>query len=58
MRTVNKQRAKYPNALLVLWASLECTNFSKAKGGQARDADSRTLSVWFFLNYFFLSVGN
>lgn len=44
MRTVNKQRAKYPNALLVLWASLECTNFSKAKGGQARDADSRTLA--------------
>ena len=37
-------RQKYPNALLVLWASLECTNFSKAKGGLARDADSRTLA--------------
>lgn len=34
----------YPDAYLVLWASLECTNFSKAKGGQARDADSRTLA--------------
>lgn len=44
MRTVEKQRAKYPDALLILWASLECTNFSKAKGGQARDADSRTLA--------------
>lgn len=37
-------REKYPNAFLVLWASLECTNFSKAKGGQPRDADSRTLA--------------
>jgi DNA (cytosine-5)-methyltransferase 1 len=27
-----------------LWASLECTNFSNAKGGQPRDADSRTLA--------------
>lgn len=39
-----RQREKYPNAQLVLWASLECTNFSKAKGGQPRDADSRTLA--------------
>lgn len=38
------ERSKYPNALLILWASLECTNFSKAKGGQPRDADSRTLA--------------
>lgn len=37
-------RVKFPNALLILWASLECTNFSKAKGGQPRDADSRTLA--------------
>lgn len=35
---------KYPDAKLILWASLECTNFSKAKGGQPRDADSRTLA--------------
>ena len=27
-----------------LWASLECTNFSRAKGGLPRDADSRTLA--------------
>ena len=39
-----RQREKYPDARLVLWASLECTNFSKAKGGQPRDADSRTLA--------------
>lgn len=37
-------RQLYPNAYVVLWASLECTNFSKAKGGQPRDADSRTLA--------------
>lgn len=42
---VNYWRRIYPNAYVVLWASLECTNFSKAKGGQAREADSRTLSL-------------
>lgn len=44
VKTANYYRKKYPNALLILWASLECTNFSKAKGGQPRDADSRTLA--------------
>ncbi|MCJ8153213.1 DNA cytosine methyltransferase [Chryseobacterium sp. SSA4.19] len=39
-----KMKKEYPFAKLVLWASLECTNFSKAKGGLARDADSRTLA--------------
>ena len=37
-------RKQYPRAKVVLWASLECTNFSKAKGGLPRDADSRTLA--------------
>ena len=37
-----------PFAKIVLWASLECTNFSKAKGGQPRDADSRTLAEHLF----------
>ena len=32
----------------MLHASLECTNFSKAKGGQPRDADSRTLAEHLF----------
>lgn len=41
---VAKMKRMYPFAKLVLWASLECTNFSKAKGGQARDGDSRTLA--------------
>lgn len=41
-------RKQYPHAKLVLWASLECTNFSKAKGGQPRDADSRTLAEHLF----------
>ena len=45
---VEKMRKLYPNALLVLWASLECTNFSKAKGGQPRDGDSRTLAEHLF----------
>lgn len=45
---VNSLRAQYPNAQVVLWASLECTNFSKAKGGQSRDADSRTLANHLF----------
>lgn len=41
---VNIYRKKYPLAKLILWASLECTNFSKAKGGASRDPDSRTLA--------------
>lgn len=41
-------RAMYPEAKVVLWASLECTNFSKAKGGLPRDADSRTLANHLF----------
>ena len=43
-----KMKEKYPDAYVVLWASLECTNFSKAKGGQPRDADSRTLAEHLF----------
>lgn len=39
-----KCRKIYPGAKVALWASLECTNFSKAKGGQPRDPDSRTLA--------------
>lgn len=40
----DRQRKRYPGAKLVLWASLECTNFSRAKGGKPRDPDSRTLA--------------
>ena len=45
---LDKFKSKYPAAHVVLWASLECTNFSKAKGGQPRDADSRTLADHLF----------
>lgn len=45
---VKRMKNIYPDALVVLWASLECTNFSKAKGGQPRDADSRTLAEHLF----------
>lgn len=45
---LNCCRVKNPEALTALWASLECTNFSKAKGGQPRDADSRTLAEHLF----------
>ncbi|MFC4676194.1 DNA cytosine methyltransferase [Dysgonomonas termitidis] len=41
---VKKIRMRQPNAKFVLWASLECTNFSKAKGGLSRNPDSRTLA--------------
>ena len=48
IRHLEQCRARNPDAYVVLWASLECTNFSKAKGGQPRDADSRTLAEHLF----------
>lgn len=45
---VQLTRLKDPDAVICLWASLECTNFSKAKGGLPRDADSRTLAEHLF----------
>ena len=48
VKHLSKMQKKYPEAKKVLWASLECTNFSKAKGGQPRDADSRTLAEHLF----------
>jgi DNA (cytosine-5)-methyltransferase 1 len=60
---VAHQRRQHPDAFVVLWASLECTNFSKAKGGQPRDADSRTLAEHLFryieaLNPDFIQIEN
>jgi DNA (cytosine-5)-methyltransferase 1 len=40
---IEKARIQYPRAKLVVFASAECTNFSDAKGGLPRDADSRSL---------------
>lgn len=45
---LQKAQKKYQDAYVVLWASLECTNFSRAKGGKPRDADSRTLAEHLF----------
>jgi DNA (cytosine-5)-methyltransferase 1 len=48
---VDRYRKLYPIAKLLLWASLECTNFSKAKGGLPRDEDSRTLAKSLYMKY-------
>lgn len=48
VKHLDKMKKKYPEAKTVLWASLECTNFSNAKGGKPRDADSRTLAEHLF----------
>ena len=37
IKIVAAAKVKYSNAKIVLWASLECTNFSKVKGGKSRD---------------------
>lgn len=48
LEKANEVRAKYPGIKICLWASLECTNHSNAKGGMSRDADSRTLAEHLF----------
>lgn len=47
-KLVTELREKEPNCIINIWASLECTHFSKAKGGLSRDADSRTLANHLF----------
>ncbi len=46
---VEEIRKKDSKAVIILWASLECTNFSNAKGGLPRDADSRTLAEHLYM---------
>jgi DNA (cytosine-5)-methyltransferase 1 len=41
---ISQIKQREPKAIIGLWASLECTNHSKAKGGLPRNADSRTLA--------------
>ncbi|CCH02047.1 DNA (cytosine-5-)-methyltransferase [Fibrella aestuarina BUZ 2] len=41
---VQELKLRYPNAKVLFHASLECTNFSNAKGGKPRDPDSRSLA--------------
>lgn len=48
LSVVEQIRSQDETAIIGLWASLECTNFSKAKGGLPRDADSRTLAEHLF----------
>ena len=45
---VRAVRQFHTQSFVMLHASLECTNFSRAKGGQPRDADSRTLAEHLF----------
>ena len=45
---VKQIRKWHSKSKILLHASLECTNFSKAKGGCSRDADSRTLAEHLF----------
>lgn len=40
---VNEEKTLHPDAQILLWASAECTNYSGAKGGLPKNADSRTL---------------
>lgn len=41
---IRKQSAKELPTCDILWASIECTNFSDAKGGGPKNEDSRTLA--------------
>lgn len=43
-KNVEFLRNEYKGCVINIWASLECTNYSKAKGGLPRDEDSRTLA--------------
>lgn len=46
---VDQLRASEPNCIIKIWASLECTNFSNAKGGEAKDPDSRSLAEHMYM---------
>lgn len=46
---VQRVRNEDPEGIIALWASLECTNFSNAKGGKPRNADSRTLAEHMYM---------
>ena len=48
-KLVKQLRRDNPDCVIALWASLECTNYSKAKGGLPRDADSRTLAYALYM---------
>jgi DNA (cytosine-5)-methyltransferase 1 len=63
IQIVSLVRKHRPDIKILLHASLECTQFSKAKGGQSRDADSRTLAEHLFryfeaINPDYISIEN
>lgn len=43
-KVVEMWRKKYPKAKICFWLSPDCTSHSGAKGGQSRNADSRSLA--------------
>lgn len=45
---ITELRTKYKDCKIAIWASLECTHHSKAKGGGSRNADSRSLADHLF----------
>ncbi|MCB0375403.1 MAG: DNA cytosine methyltransferase, partial [Sinomicrobium sp.] len=59
---IDKLCRENPGCIINIWASLECTNYSKAKGGLPRDADSRTLAealyMYIDLNPDFIYIEN
>lgn len=46
LAVIEQAKKLYPNAIVLFHCSLECTNFSNAKGGKTRDADSRSLAIY------------
>lgn len=44
IRDISRIFPHLPKKVNILWASAECTHFSVAKGGQNREADSRSLA--------------
>ena len=50
LQLIKEWRLRCPNAKVVLWASLDCTQHSRAKGGLPKIADSRTLA-WELYRY-------
>lgn len=42
IQLLEKLRVLFPKCPVFIWASVECTNHSQAKGGKSREADSRT----------------
>lgn len=44
VQVVEEVKANDPDAIIVVWASIDCTQHSKAKGNLPKDADSRTLA--------------